>query len=573
MLAAGMAVGGTAALAPAASASIGTPTLALNPSTATAASTANLGTDITFAPSGGDSVKNLTLVFPPGLIANASVDGGACLTSATPQAACVVGTGTVTATENSLLGASLSLPAQFTLVKPPAAGDLAGLAVSVKDPVSGQYTPLGTPAAVSLRGSGDPAGVGLDIAFTNIPDTYPVLGTSTSISVTEINGTFNGMRFPSSCPATAASIAVSATSYADATVRTATAPLTVTGCATAPFSPALTVSAARDSGDKEVRLDTDITQGAGEATSRSVKLTLPTDVLAANLSVIALVCQNPASGTCTAIGSATASSPVYPTPLSGKVYVTGTPGSLSTPGMAIVFPAPFPLTLPGTVDLATNSTTFSGVPDVPLSDLKVQLNGGPEAVFATSCATPSGTASTTLVSQNGDRTVTATAPFTVANCAAHAGGSGGNQPSTKKSTPTLSGARMWGLLRGHAALAFTVASASNGAKLKVITVRAPQGLAITRRRVHGKLRITGVSLRGAHIRSLAVSGGQLRITLRSATRKATVTVGAKALSETRALRGKAQHGKLKSLRLTVAVRDAVGKTTTLRTVVKRLGLA
>ncbi len=145
-----------AVLAPAASASIGTPALTLSPNSATAASTANLGADITFTPSGGDSVKNLTLQLPAGLIANASIDGGACLKSATPLPACQVGTGTVTATENSLGGAMLSLPAEFSLVAPPAPADLAGLAVLVRDPVSGTFQQLGTPATVTVRPGSDP---------------------------------------------------------------------------------------------------------------------------------------------------------------------------------------------------------------------------------------------------------------------------------------------------------------------------------------------------------------------------------------------------------------------------------
>jgi len=124
------AVAGMAVLAPAAGASIGTPSVTLSPSSAAAASTANQGVDINFSPSGDDSVKNLTLQLPPGLIANASIDGGACLKSATPLAACQVGSGSVTADVNvapPLVAPPLTLSAEFTLVAPPAAGDLAGL--------------------------------------------------------------------------------------------------------------------------------------------------------------------------------------------------------------------------------------------------------------------------------------------------------------------------------------------------------------------------------------------------------------------------------------------------------------
>lgn len=564
-------VAGTAALAPAASASIGTPTLALSPSSATAASTGNLGTDITFSPAGGDSVKNLTLQLPAGLIANASVDNGACLTSATPLAACTVGTGTVTAAANSLLGSSTSLPAEFSLVAPPAAGDLAGLEVSVKSPTSGQYAPLGAPAAVSLRPSGDPNGVGLNIVFTNIPNTYSPFG---SISVKDINATFDGLRFPASCPSTPAKVGVSANSYSDATVATASAPLTVTGCASLPFSPALNVTATRDSKDKQVQIVTDITQGSGQATSRSVQLTLPSSVLGPNLAVIALLCSNPASGTCTAVGSATGTSPLYPKPLTGNAYLTGTPGTLTTPGLTLVFPAPFPITLVGTVNLGTNTTTFTGVPDIPLSDLRVQLDGGAEGVFATSCATPSGTASSTLVSQNGDQTATASSTFTVADCTSPPpGSSGGSGGGTSSPKPKLSAAHTIGLLRGHPSLGFKLTTAKGQPKLTALTVALPKGLSFTRHRVHKKLTVTGITVKGAKVKTLSLSGGRLHITLRKAVAGLTVTIGSTALKESGALRSRAQHGKVKSLKLTVTTLNTKHKKSTVSLKITKLGLA
>jgi hypothetical protein len=562
---------GMAALAPAASASIGTPTLALTPTSATAASTGNLGTDIKFSPTGGDSVKNLTLSLPPGLIANASVDNGACLKATSPLPACVVGTGTVTATENSLGGASLSLPAEFSLVAPPAPGDLAGLAVSVKAPPSSQYTALGTPAAVVLRGSGDPAGQGLNISFTNIPDTFPVLNVSTSISVDEINGTFNGLRFPASCPATPASFSVTTSSYgAPTTVDTASAPLTITGCASLPFAPVFKLTAARDSTDHQVKIVTDISQGAGQATPSSVKLTLPTSVLSANLGVISILCTNPTSGTCTSVGSATAASPLYPTALSGQAYLTGTPGQLTSPSLTIVFPSPFPITLTGAVDLSTNSTTFTGIPDIPLSDLQVALDGGPKGVFQATCATTTGTASATEVSQNGDKTASPSATFTVSNCPPPAGG-GTTPPKNVK--PKLSAAHASGLLRGHPALGFKVAAGKGAPKLRSLAVGLPKGLTFVSHRVHKKLTITGVSLSGAKIKSVSLSRGKLLITLRSAVAGVTVRIGSAALKESGSLRSKAQHSKVKSLGLTVVVHDAKGKSTTVQIKVTRLGFA
>ena len=90
-----VALAAAAALAPAAVASI-TATLSLNQSAGTTAgSTANLGLDLKFTDTGTDSPHDLTLNLPPGLLANASINGGACLRTANVSgSACEVGTGT-----------------------------------------------------------------------------------------------------------------------------------------------------------------------------------------------------------------------------------------------------------------------------------------------------------------------------------------------------------------------------------------------------------------------------------------------------------------------------------------------
>jgi uncharacterized membrane protein YgcG len=579
-----------AMLAPAAaSAAIGTPGLTLTPSSATAATTANLGADITFTlPSGDqDSVKDMTLELPPGLIANASLDGGACLKSTTPLPACQVGSGSVTANENTLLGVPLTLSAEFTLVAPPAPGDLAGLDVLVQDPVSQQFNVLGTPAAVSFRPPDDPAGYGLNIAFTGIPDTYPVLGISTSISVTEINSTFDGLRFPSTCPATPARFSVAADSYSSPTVETTSEPLTITGCASAPYAPAFAVSAARDSADKQVTLTTAVTQTADQATSRSVSLAFPSATLAPNLASIKALCTNLGSGTCAPVGSASATSPLYPTPLSGEAYLTGSASGLS---LTLVFPAPFSLTLTGQVSLVANSASFTGLPDIPLTNLDVTLDGGANGLFLATCETPSGTATATLTSQNGDKTVSLPSAFTVTNCTAPpthstgtgsgpgagSGGSGGSGGSSGGAgTPPASGGTTRvvsktasGLRTGKPRLAFKLASATGAPKLSRLTVELPSGLSFTRHRVHGKLKLTGVSLKGAKAQSVALSHGHLVITLRTPSASVTVTLSSASLKESAALRTKVKHGKVKSLKLTVIARNAKRKSTTLRLQVK-----
>jgi hypothetical protein len=548
-------IAGLAALPPTASASIGTPAVTLTPATGKAGATANLGTDIRFSPTGGDTTKDLTLALPAGLLANAVIDNGACLKSATPIAACQVGSGTVTATASVLgLPARMSLAATFDLVAPPSTADLAGLAVLVTDPTSGKPTQLGTPAAITIRPATDPLGVGLNIAFTKIPNTFDGL----PISLNEINSTFTGLRFPASCPATPASLVVSADSYSDSTVQTGRAPLTVTGCGSLPYSPAFKATVARDSHDSHVQVTTDITQTADQATSKSVSLAFPSSVLVPNLGVTGALCASATFARCTPIGSTKAVSPLYPTPLTGQAYLTG---SLTAPTLTLVFPPPFSLTLTGAVDLGSNSTRFSGIPDFPLTDLQVSLNGGPDAVFQTSCTNSSGTATATLTSQNGDQTKSVSAPFTVSGCTTPPGGGKGQPPpALSGGKPQIHAASMSGLTSGKPSLVLQLVAGAKAPKLSSFTIELPRGLRFVRH-LGKRLTVSGISVSGAKIKSIALQHGHLVVTLRRAVASTILSVSPRALGESAGLRSQAKHRKLKSMKVIVLIRDAKGKLT------------
>jgi hypothetical protein len=562
----GLAVGLAAAiLAPAASASI-MPALTLDQSGGTnAGSSVPLGLNLSFSPSGSDSPKDLTFVLPAGLLANASINGGACLHTQTPTAACQVGSGTVTAVGLGLLPVSGQVA--LDLVAPPKPGDLAGVALLVT--LLGQTTQLGSPGEIAVRPPTDPAGFGLNIAFANLPDTYTELGLTVPIQVTKIDTTLSGVRLPSSCPATPANVTVTTDSYSDPTPRTASAPLHVTGCSGLPFTPAFHVTATKDAGDDGTQVVTDITQPASpaQATSQAVALTLPPRVLAPNISAVltgGILCANPASGTCKTIGTATAASPLYPVALSGRDYLTG---ALTAPKITIVFPAPFALTLAGAVDIGTNTTTFTGLPDIPLTDLRVTLTGGKNSAFVASCSPSSGTATSSLTSQSGAHAA-ASAPFTVAGCTSSPGGGSGpgsgsgsgTKPSPNGKAGILTGA-VSGLASGHPTLSFKVTAGKN-AKLKSFTVKLPRGLSFVRHRVHGRLKLLGVALKGAKLKSLSLKHGALLVTLRAPVNTLSAKIGPRALKESAALRSAARHHKLKRLQLTVVLTNAAGKRTT-----------
>src|SRR5207248_1465289 len=181
----------------------------------------------------------------------------------------------------------------------------------------------------------DPAGFGLNISFTSIPDTFNGL----AISLSEIKSTFAGLRLPTRCPSTPAPISVIADSYNDSTSRTAGAPLTVTGCANLPFTPAFSVSAVKDSSDNGVQVITDLTQPASpaQATGRTTKLTFPFGVFVPNIVAVlngGILCTDPSFNGCIPIGTVSSSSPLYPKTLVGKAYLTG---SLTAPALALTF--------------------------------------------------------------------------------------------------------------------------------------------------------------------------------------------------------------------------------------------
>ncbi len=144
-----------AALPTSASAAIA-PTVSLTQSSTAAGSQADVSLDVKFAPTGSDSPKDLAVKLPAGLLANAAIDGGACLATTTLSSACQVGSGTATASP-IVLGmpvGSLSIPVNFYLVPPPHAGDLAGVQAIAS--MLGVTSALGAPADVTVRPASDP---------------------------------------------------------------------------------------------------------------------------------------------------------------------------------------------------------------------------------------------------------------------------------------------------------------------------------------------------------------------------------------------------------------------------------
>lgn len=501
MLVGAMVLIATALLAQAAQAAIA-PSISLDQSAGTqAGASQNLGMDLQFAAPGSltvsDTPEDLTIDLPPGLLANAAVDGGACLTTVDlGDANCQVGTGSVTAYAAGLV--PLTIDVSFDLVKPPVSGDLAGLAVNYGG------TQIGSTADIRVRPSGDPDGVGITIDFV-LPDSLD----GAPIDISEIDSTFDGLRYPATCPATPANVGIAVNSYGDSTMHSLTAPLQVTGCASLPYAPKLAVSATKDGSDRQVAVTSAVTQAAGESPTRSLSLAFPDATLGVNLAAVRLLCLDVAKGNCTPVGTAVADSPLYPEPLTANAYLTGT---ALGPTLTLVFPPPFPLTLVGSVTLTTKTASFTGLPDIPLTSLELKLNGGASGMFLTNCNPGAGVADGTSTDQNGDRTVSASVKYEIAGCPASSH-SASNGASTNK-PPSITMPVLGGVRTGRPSLRFRVSVPRHAARLTQISLRLSHGISFVRHRVGGRLRITGVKIHRARVKSLALEHGRLVISLR-----------------------------------------------------------
>jgi hypothetical protein len=127
--------------------------------------------------------------------------------------------------------------------------------------VLGLNEQLGATGDIRIRPTGDPGGVGVTIGLA-LPDSLTLSGLTVplvTISVGEINSTFDSLRYPATCPSTPARVTATVDSYQDTTPHALSAPLSVTGCSSLSFAPSFEVTAVRDT------IGTTITQTATQA--------------------------------------------------------------------------------------------------------------------------------------------------------------------------------------------------------------------------------------------------------------------------------------------------------------------
>ena len=454
-------------------------------------------TTITLDSSAGTPSK-VTVSLQPGVLASVSANPS-CVTG-TPQhtTACQIGTGSAASTLPVL-----AIPLTAYLVPPPTKADLVGIDLVTGIP-NGPVTHAGA-QLVQTPGGNVQTVLSLDLSSLG-----PEAGVLSQMSLT-IDGTLGGKpftRMPTNCHAGSSSVTIV---YAKGTETTAASPdFAPTGCGTLPFAPKLSGFAVVDAHDSGVAVTTTVTQAADEAASASTQLALPWPTLAPNFSALSL--QN----TSTPVGGASTATTLLPTPLQGKAYLTGSPAA---PTLTLRFPPPAVLTLVGSINLARHTVTFPTIPDVPVTRLAVTLSGGPKALLGASCAQPTGPLGGAFTGQNGVR-ATASQRLTLTGCPGRPGRPG---------RPSLSGAGFSGLGAGAPAVHFTVVSGHAAPKLRSLAVRLPSGLTFVRQHLRAGVHV-------AALKSLALRGGRLIITLKRPLASVAVRIGGRALNETRGLR-------------------------------------
>jgi hypothetical protein len=533
----GLLVAAVTAIFPAFAGASIAPTLALEQGAGTAAgSSPATGLNINFNPKLGiDSVKDLTIGFPPGFLLDLDMNGGSCVASSAPSPLCRLGTGMVTIPAAASGKAALTL----YLVEPPSLSDVAGVVLAVE----------GRPNLTGALTLSSSPNVALSLSFSGIEE-----------GITEMQFTLASPRLPTSC-STTPSVSLQATSWEPATASTS-APLTVSGCGSLPYAPTVAASVT-DEGDSGADVTVTLTQGAGESATSAIDFGNPTGV---KINKVLSPCFN---GTTCTVGTVSASSPLLPSAAlaSGMLTLAGSinSGSLSSPisgSVTMSFPPPYQFSVTGPINLNEHTISFLSVPDIPLSQVTYNFTGVPAGpAFTTACE--SGTIAATLVPQDGNPPVKLTGPVTNVGCP---------PPSTK---PTASGS-LTGLSSGKPVLQVHAAHAPNGPDLASLSIALPSGLsfggkALVKHKVckgsgrHAKctthVSARGLSLSGASVKSVRIQGGALVIAFTHAAASVSLAARGPLLLETKTLKSKSKRHKQGTLVTHLHIIDADGHAT------------
>lgn len=514
-------IAGLAVAFPVAASATLSPSLTVNEGAGSAAaSTSSVGFAVSFNPSTGDAVKNLSIDLPPGLLVNEETDGGACLSATAPVAACQIGSGDAVIT-------GVATPMSLYLVKAPTTAYLAGVEL-----VAGNLSTVGD---LTFRSSTDiniepSLFVGAEIEFNGLPSAAPV---------DALNFTLTGLTLPSSCQQT--QVVVWASSEQRAYPWHADAPYTVTGCTAVPYQPTDTETITRFPNSTWADFVINIVHPAGDSTSQSIKLQVPPELA---LSRRMGPCLN--GEKCT-VGTVTATSPIIPaSQLTGTITLSG---SSRSPSLSVTFAAPLGLDLSS--GLTSQDLELYTLPDIPLTDLKLDFTGDKGGPMWVAQCYPS-LFQTIFTPRSG------TTAFAI-NTAVHETGC---QTTQTKSKPTAL-ASMAGLRADTPRFTVKTAEGRLSPPIKSVSLTLPPGLSLSAAALD-HISKHSLSLSGAKLASAKIRGGALVVTFKHASAKVKVSLGGSLLVESASLHRQALAGHGRYRHVAVVITDAHGQRTKLK---------
>ena len=514
-----------------ASAAVSIPSFAVTLSGTQAGSNPDLAVAAKFSTSSGDAVKDALISLAPGVMVNpsaATVCQASNFQAGTCPSSSQIGDGTLNVTE--LSSGAFEFPVGLYLIQPEGSefariGLIARFAGSPMVRVSAPVTVSGGPNA------------GLDLYLNGIPNQIGGIPARTDALSLRLFGTANGnafTRLPTSCGPAQTLVAIDSYQVAP-TAAMAASSFTPVGCGSLSYQPQIALGASVDPSDDGVSLKASMAQAPGEAATSSVALFLPPG-LAARRSKLSSACATSNVATCPAIGTATASTPLLPSPVAGKLVLTGS-------SVYAVFPSPLGLTLPGTVSISGNSMqlTFTGLPDVPLTGLELDLNGGSGSLVMVGtglCAGPQ-TVGGQFASQSGVA-LPVNAALGVSGCRNF--GSASKKPSGSRVSFS-------GLTSGRPKLRFQASNVTS------MSIALPRGLGFSLRRKGG------LSLAGAKLKRLRLSHGRLVIMLqRGPAARIAATISGPLLQESAAFERKVKARQVKTGVVSLKLTGSAGQT-------------
>ncbi len=397
-------------------------------------------------------LKEISVALPTGFLANLN-EATECSEAAAAAATCPESSRIASVTTKAGAGATpLTLSGSMYLVAPPS-GAVAGASLVVRAKIGD--LDLGNvivPARIELR----PTDAGLTLT-TTAPTRFrnlPLLLRSVAVTVDRPN-------FPVS-PTACGPLTASASLGSDqGQTATPSAQIAYTGCGDLPFAPSLSATLTGDTVEGgHPALSVTVTARPGDSNLKATTVMLPDGVGADLANLRGNTCSQAqwAAVSCPAVskvGTATARVRITPDVIPGDVYLVDIPGR-SLPGLGLNFTGRYAQRILSTVVIVNDrvQTSFDSIPDLPLSSLKLDINGGakgPLVYLKSICSTASAFA-TTFTGQGG-KTVKAEQPF---SC-----GSGASP------TPTARWSRKSGAVFGTAL--------TGGQRLQSIKFTLPKG--------------------------------------------------------------------------------------------------